>query len=75
MKAQQQPQTFFGSYHSRLFALAAKHEVKPDALKSLIDIALNRCGDQALDAQWKLAQHKIGLPEINFLFRHKASQK
>jgi hypothetical protein len=48
MKTQQQPQTFFGSYRSRLFALAAKHDVNPDALMSLIEIALNRWGAQAL---------------------------
>jgi hypothetical protein len=75
MKTQRKPQTFFGSYRSRLFALAAKHDVKPDALKSLIDIAFHRCGAQALDARLKLAQHNIGLPEINFLFQYKASQK
>jgi hypothetical protein len=75
IKTQQQPRTFFGSYRSRLFPLAAKHDVKLDALKALIDIAFHRCGAQVLDAQLKLAQLKIGLSEIKFLFQHKASQK
>jgi len=34
-----------------------------------------RLTPQALNAQLKLAQHKIGLPEINLLFQHNASQK
>jgi hypothetical protein len=36
---------------------------------------VGRSGAQALNAQLKLAQHKIGSPEIKFLLQQKASQK
>jgi hypothetical protein len=79
MKTNQLPCTFFGTYRSRLCALAAKHDLKTDALKSLIDVALFRCsGDaksQSRDALSPLAQHKIGFREINFLFSYRAVQK
>jgi hypothetical protein len=39
MKIRQQPRTFFNCYRFRLRALAATHDMKPDALKSTIDIA------------------------------------
>jgi len=79
MKAQQQPRTFFASYRFRLRALATTHDMKPEALKSLIDIALCRCDppteSESLYALLKLAQLKIGLPEINFLFQYSALQE
>lgn len=69
------PQTFFGSYQSRLNALARRHGVPAASLKGMVEDAFGKADappdeEIAKVATMKLARLGIGPCELNWLFQY-----
>ena len=67
-------QTFFGTYESRLQALATRHDLEPAYLKALVEDAFGTCHTPPAEqesklALMKLAKLKIGPCSVNWLFQ------
>jgi hypothetical protein len=81
MKAQAQPRTFFADYHSRLQALAASHGIELFVLEYDIAKAVwlfvpdAPAASEVRQALARLAQARIGLQELIFLFGYRATGK
>ncbi len=74
MKQLWERKTFFGTYESRLQALAIRHNLEPAYLKALVEDAFGTCDTPPAEqesklALMKLAKLKIGPCSVNWLFQ------